>query len=117
MTVQQFREKYDQQKIENGSFLEDKTVALTGRIMGLRSSGAKLIFIDLCEDNSKIQVFATAANYTDDFELLHKHLRYGDIIGIEGHAGRTKTGELSIRPTKIETLSWCLHQLPRQQEG
>lgn len=31
--------------------------------------------------------------------------------------GRTKTGELSIRPTRIESLSWCLHQLPRQKDG
>lgn len=109
MTVSQFREKYENDKIENGSFHEDYKVALTGRIMGLRSSGAKLIFIDLHEDNSKVQVFATAANYEGDFELLHKNLRYGDIIGVEGHCGRTKTGELSIRPTRIESLSWCLH--------
>jgi len=114
MTIQQFREKFDQQKIENGVFVEENKLAITGRIMGLRSSGAKLIFIDLCEDNSKIQVFATAANYSEDFDLLHRTLRYGDIIGVEGHVGRTKTGELSIRPTRIESLSYCLHQLPRQ---
>jgi lysyl-tRNA synthetase class 2 len=47
MTIPQFREKYEQTKIEVGEFLEDQKVALTGRIMGLRSSGAKLIFIDL----------------------------------------------------------------------
>ena len=47
MTIHQFREKYEQTKIEVGEFLEDQKVALTGRIMGLRSSGAKLIFIDL----------------------------------------------------------------------
>lgn len=87
--------------MENGSFLEEK-VALAGRIMGLRSQGAKLIFIDLHEDNAKVQIFATATNYTDgDFDSLHKTIKYGDIIGVEGNPGRTKTGELSIRPTKI----------------
>jgi len=54
MTIQQFREKYDMDKIEIGAFNEGVKVSLTGRIMGLRSSGAKLIFIDLHEDNSKI---------------------------------------------------------------
>lgn len=85
--------------------------------MGLRTAGAKLIFIDLHEDNSKVQVFATAANFTGDFEKIHKTLKYGDIIGVNGNPGRTKTGELSLRPTNIEILSYCLHQLPRQQEG
>ena len=116
MTIEQFRTKYEETKCENGSFLED-TVTLAGRVMGLRNSGAKLIFIDLHEDNSKVQVFATAANYTADFDALHKSLKYGDIIGVVGNPGRTKTGELSLRPTEITSLSYCLHQLPRQQEG
>lgn len=116
MTVKGFREKYEDTKIETDSFIEE-TVALAGRVMGLRSSGAKLIFIDLHEDNSKVQVFATAANYKGDFEKLHRQLKYGDIIGVVGNPGRTKTGELSLRPTEIVILSYCLHQLPRQLEG
>lgn len=117
MTLAQFREKYSQMDLEKGKFLEDSKVALTGRIMGLRISGAKLIFIDIEEDNSKLQVFATAQNYEGDFEFLHKTLRYGDIIGVEGYPGKTNTGELSVRPSNIESLSYCLHMLPRQKEG
>lgn len=116
MTINLFRQKYEETKIEDGAFLEEK-VAITGRIMGLRSSGTKLIFIDLHEDNFKVQVFATAANYEGDFDKLTRVLKYGDIIGVEGNPGRTKTGELSVRPTSITSLSYCLHQLPRQQEG
>ena len=113
MTILQFREKYENVKVENGVFLEDQKVSLTGRIMTLRTSGAKLIFIDLFEDNNKIQVFANAANYDGDFDFLHTTLKRGDIIGITGVPGRTKTGELSVRPNKIEPLSYCLHQLPK----
>jgi|DEB19_MinimDraft_2_1074335.scaffolds.fasta_scaffold742161_1 hypothetical protein len=40
--------------IENGSFLEDQKVAITGRIMMLRESGAKLMFIDLVEGSAKV---------------------------------------------------------------
>jgi lysyl-tRNA synthetase, class II len=36
---------------------------------------------------------------------------------VEGNPGKTKTGELSVRPTRIESLSYCLHQLPRAKEG
>lgn len=89
--------------------MEKKKISLTGRIYNIRTASAKLIFIDLMEDNAKVQVFATEADYEGDFEVLHKIVRRGDIIGVEGYAGRTKTSELSIRPTKIEPLSYCLH--------
>jgi len=108
LTVQQFRDKYEEEKIENSVFKDEK-VALAGRVMGLRQSGAKLLFIDLHEGNAKVQIFANAANYTGDFDYLVRTLRYGDIIGVEGNPGRTKTGELSIRPTNITLLSFCLH--------
>lgn len=44
-------------------------------------------------------------------------LKNGDIIGIEGVPGRTKTGELSVRPKSIVSLSYCLHQLPKVKKG
>jgi len=44
-------------------------------------------------------------------------LKRGDIIGVKGVPGRTKTGELSIRPTEIVPLSYCMHMLPRAKEG
>lgn len=92
-------------------------MSITGRIYNIRSQSAKLVFIDLMEDNAKVQVFATLESYEDDFEALHKIIRRGDIVGVEGYAGRTKTSELSIRPTKIVPLSYCLHQLPNPQPG
>ena len=58
-----------------------------------------LIFIDLHEDSAKVQVFATAANYEGSFDDLSKIMKYGDIIGVVGCPGRTKTGELSLRPS------------------
>lgn len=59
---------------------------------------------------------ATAATFEGDFDKLHAALRRGDIIGVKGVAGRSKTGELSVRPTSIEILSYCLHMLPTQHE-
>jgi len=85
--------------------------------MSIRASGAKLIFIDLHEDNKKVQVFATAANYEGDFETLGHSLKNGDIIGLSGVPGRTKTGEISIRPKTITSLSYCLHMLPKVKKG
>ena len=44
-------------------------------------------------------------------------IRRGDIIGVQGVPLRTKTGELSIRPTSIQVLTPCLHMLPDLHYG
>jgi lysyl-tRNA synthetase class 2 len=96
-------------------FLEDITVSVTGRVHSIRAAGAKLIFIDMEGDSNKLQIMATAANYknADEFNNIHTNIRRGDIIGVEGQPGRSKTGELSLRPTNIVSLSYCLHMLPK----
>jgi lysyl-tRNA synthetase class 2 len=86
--------------------------------MTIRSSGAKLIFFDLEGDSAKIQLMATAANFTGgNFDDLHTSIKRGDIIGVEGQPGRSKTGELSIRPSSIISLSYCMHMLPPKIDG
>jgi len=44
-------------------------------------------------------------------------LRRGDILGVVGNPGRTKKGELSVIPTKVELLAPCLHMLPHLHYG
>lgn len=56
---------------------------------------------------------ANATNYLGDFDELITTLKRGDIIGVEGNPGRSNTGELSIRPSKITSLSYCLHMIPK----
>jgi lysyl-tRNA synthetase class 2 len=97
-------------------FLEDTSVSLAGRVMSIRAAGAKLIFIDLMGDETKVQIMASASTYKGDFDSIHSNIRRGDIIGVEGIPGRSKTGELSIRPNTIIQLSYCLHQLPTTHE-
>ena len=99
-------------------FSEDPahTVKITGRVMTIRSQGAKLIFIDLEGDSTKVQLFCSASNYTGGaFDDLHQTIKRGDIIGVEGQPGRSKTGELSVRPSAITSLSYCLHMLPSRE--
>jgi lysyl-tRNA synthetase class II len=64
--------------------LEDETVKITGRVLTIRVAGGKLLFIDIEGDSAKIQLMATATNYTGDFESLGQSVRRGDIIGVEG---------------------------------
>ena len=84
--------------------------------MSIREASAKLVFIDLHGDDGKVQVLATANAYKGDFEAVRLALRRGDIIGVVGVPGRANKGELSIRPTEITILSYCLHMLPKEHE-
>ena len=49
----------------------------------------------------------------DEFAEVNTHIKRGDIIGALGHPSRSKTGELSLVPTKLEILSPCLYMIPR----
>jgi len=62
---------------------------------------------------------ATVNNYDGEekFYADNERIRRGDIVGVEGHPCRTKTGELSILPKKIALLTPCLHMLPHLHFG
>lgn len=53
----------------------------------------------------------------DGFLLLHNEVKRGDIIGVEGHPGKSQKGELSIFPIKFAVLSPCLHMPPSLHFG
>jgi len=52
--------------------------------MTIRAAGAKLLFLDIEGDSSKIQLMATATNYIGDFDELNHSVKRGDFIGVEG---------------------------------
>lgn len=53
----------------------------------------------------------------DQFSTLHERFKRGDIIGISGNPGRTKTGELSLSACQMQLLSPCLFMLPTEASG
>ena len=62
------------------------------------------------------------ANYklygnSDDFAADTDKLRRGDIVGVTGHPAKTKKGELSVVPQKLQVLTPCLHMLPSMHYG
>lgn len=48
---------------------------------------------------------------------MHERIKRGDIIGVVGYPSRSKSGELSITPIKVEQLTPCLHMLPHTHFG
>lgn len=113
MSVADFVQKYNH--LEKEGALRDEKQSLAGRIIFKRSAGSSLFFYTLRCDAAKVQIFATAAEYSDKdaFNKINDLLRRGDIVGVTGFPTRTKTGELSIVPHTLQLLSPCLHMLPK----
>ncbi|XP_063703896.1 lysine--tRNA ligase isoform X2 [Culicoides brevitarsis] len=105
--------------LPDGTVKEEITLSVAGRVHSIRESGAKLIFYDLRGEGVKLQVMATAGRYENENSFAEDtdKVRRGDIIGIVGHPGKTKKGELSVIPKKITLLSPCLHMLPHMHYG
>lgn len=49
----------------------------------------------------------------EEFEKNLHIIKRGDILGVVGKIGRSKTGELSVLASKLKLLSPCLHVLPK----
>lgn len=105
-------------KTKTNEFLEEQ-VNIAGRITNIRASGKSLVFYDIQGNGEKLQVFCNVTFHkgTKSFEDTHKTFRRGDIIGIIGQPGRTKTDEFSIAANDIILLSPCLHMLPEPHVG
>ncbi|XP_017064005.1 lysine--tRNA ligase isoform X1 [Drosophila eugracilis] len=118
ISLEDFISKYEN-SLKEGDTLENVSLSVAGRVHAIRESGAKLIFYDLRGEGVKVQVMASAKSYKSeaDFETDTAKLRRGDIIGVIGHPGKTKKGELSVMPTEIKLLSPCLHMLPHLHFG
>ncbi|XP_039497127.1 lysine--tRNA ligase isoform X1 [Drosophila santomea] len=117
-SLEDFIAKYET-SLKEGETLENVKLSVAGRVHAIRESGAKLIFYDLRGEGVKVQVMASAKSYKSeaDFETDTAKLRRGDIIGVIGHPGKTKKGELSVMPSEIKLLSPCLHMLPHLHFG
>ena len=96
--------------------VSDETVSVAGRIHSIRGSGAKLKFIDLRSESSQVQLMVDFGRWKDEdldgFQQTMSLFRRGDIVGVIGHPGRSKTGQFSIFPRDMVLLSPCLHMLP-----
>ena len=113
----QFHADFD--SVPDGEHLSDTQVSVAGRILSKRGQG-KLMFYDLHADGIKIQIMSDLSSYEggeEAFRVIHTLVKRGDIVGVVGHPGKSKKGELSIFPTKIVMLSPCLHMLPTGYSG
>ncbi len=95
---------------------ENKTVSIAGRMMSKRVMG-KASFCNLQDADGWIQAYVARDNIGEEEYKDFKRLDIGDIIGIEGHVFKTKTGEISIHATGVTLLSKSLQILPEKYHG
>ncbi len=95
---------------------EEKTVKVAGRLMSKRGQG-KVMFCDLQDATGRIQLFVKIDEMGEEEYSRFKKNDIGDILGCEGKVFKTKTGEISIRTSKITLLSKSLLPLPEKYHG
>ena len=90
--------------------------ALAGRMVSQRSFG-KVAFFHLMDQSGRIQCYAAKENLGDAAYAIFKKLDIGDIVGVEGHLFRTKTGELTVSCASVRLLTRSMRPLPEKYHG
>jgi lysyl-tRNA synthetase class 2 len=102
-------EQYDTQC----GVLYERFLSFIGRVYLVRRASKNLIFIDLHQEGHSVQIMVNARYYLNErYNLVTGSVRAGDWIGVAGIATRTKTGELSLIPHRLEIISMCKVMLP-----
>ena len=92
------------------------TVRVAGRIM-LRRGQGKVVFLDIRDWTERIQVFIGKKQVGEQGWSLVELLDLGDLIGVDGTLGTTKTGELTVFATRVTMLSKSLLPPPEKWHG
>jgi lysyl-tRNA synthetase class 2 len=91
-------------------------VRIAGRLQTLRRMG-KAGFSHLLQNGERLQIYFKKDALSEKEYALYQLLDIGDIVGVEGHLFRTRTGELSIHAEKLEFLSKTLLSMPEKWHG
>jgi len=91
-------------------------VTVAGRVVAKRAFG-QASFVVVEDVSGRIQTYLRRDQLAADAYTLAKSLDLGDLIGVEGHVFRTRTGELSVHGSQLVLLAKCLHPLPEKWHG
>ncbi len=91
-------------------------VRAAGRVVRYRTGG-KLLFLEIWDQTGRVQLMLRINKLTETEWKLAQLLDLGDLIGVEGEFGKTKTGELTIQVTKLTFLTKSLEPHPKDVFG
>jgi len=90
--------------------------SVAGRMMLKRVMG-KASFATLQDATGRIQLYVTRDAVGEEAYAEFKRWDLGDIVGAEGTVFKTKTGELSVKVTRLRLLTKSLRPLPDKFHG
>ena len=101
---------------ESGSEMPGPRVRVAGRIV-LRRGQGKVHFLQLRDWTDQIQVFLGKNQIGEEGWDLAGLLDLGDLIGVDGALGLTKTGEMTVFADKLTFLGKSLLPPPEKWHG
>ena len=109
--IREFTER--EPELAEGEYI---TVRVAGRMVGKRVMG-KASFAHLLDGDGRIQLYISRDGVGEEVYAGFKKWDVGDIIGVEGHLFRTRTGEISVHATSITLLAKSLLPRPEKFHG
>jgi lysyl-tRNA synthetase class 2 len=106
-------------KLPAETFRDDKRgpdVRAAGRLIRYRAAG-KLLFLEIWDQTGRVQLMLRVNKLTATEWTLAQLLDLGDLIGVDGEFGKTKTGELTIQVEKLTFLTKSLEPHPKDVFG
>jgi lysyl-tRNA synthetase class 2 len=91
-------------------------VRVAGRVMARRHMG-RLVFMDLQDWTGRIQICAGKGRVSDLGWELIELTDLGDLVGVDGRLGKTRTGELTIFVQAYHFLTKSLRTPPEKWHG
>ncbi|MBX9624448.1 MAG: lysine--tRNA ligase [Gemmataceae bacterium] len=91
-------------------------VRAAGRVVRHRTGG-KLQFLELWDQTGRVQLMVRVNKVSELEWKLVNLLDLGDLVGVDGEFGATKTGELTIQVEKLTFLAKSLEPHPKDTYG
>ena len=92
------------------------TVRVAGRIMLQRSAGS-LVFISLADRSGRVQIMLGKKQVGPENWKVVDCLDLGDLIGVDGRLGYSKTGELTVFASTLTFLTKSIETPPDKFHG
>lgn len=96
--------------------LMGKSVAVVGRVRGIRGHG-KIMFADISDASGKIQLVLKSDIITTEAFSLLPSVDIGDFLSVQGSVDKTEAGEISIFVSDFQMISKSLRPLPDEWYG
>ncbi len=96
---------------------EGKDFTVAGRVMAYRKMGKAVVFLDLRDWTGKVQCYFKKNEIGEESFEIFGNVGIGDIIGVTGRLGKSKTGEITIFSKEFSMLTKSLRPLPEKWHG